>query len=330
MPEEALNTAYYEGVEAAHLNGEHACAPVTSPAMRALERVIAGIAPTDIPVVLVGESGTGKQVVATEIHRLSRQNRKPFFHISCAALGVTAFHDWLHDAAEGNGSGTNGTTGCGTVFLDEVSELNPACQSMLLQALPTGDGLPGGQRLGYRVISATSRDMEEEMRAQRFREELYYRINGACLRLPPLRHRREDITLLVDHFLGRYATVFQRPRLSLTPRTLQILRDYAWPGNVRELENAVKKIVALEDEEIALSDLVHARQEAKLNAEPEAGISLKQASRRASMQAERELILKTLTRTRWNRKRAALELRISYKALLYKLKQIGVEESASS
>jgi two-component system response regulator AtoC len=107
MPEEALNTAYYEGVVAAHLNGEHACAPATSPAMRALERVIAGIAPTDIPVLLVGESGTGKQVLATEIHRLSQQNRKSFIHISCAAVGVTALHDWLHDAAEGNGSGTN-------------------------------------------------------------------------------------------------------------------------------------------------------------------------------------------------------------------------------
>jgi two-component system response regulator AtoC len=330
MQQEALEATAFEGVVTARLNGEHPCAPATSPAMRSLERVILGIAPTDIPVLLLGESGTGKQVVATEIHRLSRQHTEPFTHISCAALTLASLNDWLHSCNGGNGSSVACPALSGTVFLDEISEMNAACQSRLLLALPTGNSIPGGHGFGLRVISASSRDLEDEMRAQRFREELYYRINGACLRLPPLRHRREDINLLVDHFLSRYAAVFQRSRPMLSPRTLNVLREYSWPGNVRELENVVKKIVALGDEEVAVADLTHARPESHAKPEIEEGVSLKQAARKASLQAERELILKTLGRTRWNRKRAAQELRISYKALLYKLKQIGLEDSAAS
>jgi two-component system response regulator AtoC len=330
MAKEVLETTCFEGVVAARLNGEHFCAAAVSPAMRSLHRVLAGIAPTDIPVLLVGESGTGKQVVAAEIHRISHQQREPFIHISCGALTLAALNDWLHSLNGGNASGAVGAGITGTVFLDEISELNAACQSRLLQALPTGNGMPGGLGLGLRVVSATSRDLEEEMHAQRFREELYYRINGACLRLPPLRHRKEDVPLLIDHFLERYAAVFQRPRPVLTPRTSQILGEHSWPGNVRELENVVKKIVALGDEEVAIADLNHRRPELSANPEIEEGVSLKQAARKASHQAERELILKTLGKTRWNRKRAAQELRISYKALLYKLKQIGVEDSTAS
>lgn len=330
MPEEVLETTYFEGVVTARLNGEHQCAAAVSPAMRSLQRVISGIAPTDIPVLLVGESGTGKQVLAAEIHRSSCQHQEPFIHISCGAVTVAAVNDWLHSLNGGIGNGAAEGALSGTVFLDEISELNAACQSRLLQALPTGNGMPRGHCLGLRLISATSRDLEEEMRAQRFREELYYRINGACLRLPPLRHRKEDVPLLVDHFLEHYAAVFQRPRPVLTPRTSQILREHSWPGNVRELENVVKKIVALGDEEVAIADLNHRRPELSANSEIEEGVSLKQAARKASLHAERELILKTLGRTRWNRKRAAQELRISYKALLYKLKQIGLEDSTAS
>jgi len=330
MPEEALETTSVEGVVAARLNGEQQVVESSSPAMHSLDRVIAGIAPTDISVLLVGESGTGKQVVATEIHRRSRQRNELFVHVSCAALMLPALNDWLHSLNVGNG-GANGASVRGTVFFDEVSELNAACQARLLQALPTtGAAIPGGQGLALRVVSATSRDLEEEMHAQKFREELYYRINGACLRLPPLRHRKEDIIPLVDHFLERYAALFQRPRPALTPRMLNILRDYPWPGNVRELENVVKKIVALGDEDVAMADLTHLRPETKSGSEPTEALSLKQAARRASLQAERDLILKTLGRTRWNRKRAAQELRISYKALLYKLKQIGLEDSNAS
>ena len=150
-----------------------------SPAMRALERVIADIAPTDIPVLLLGESGTGKEVVAMQIHRLSQRRSEPFVKMSCVALTPESFNGRLHQPEAG------GEAVSGTLFLDEISQLDSACQPKLLHVLPDGEEAGGA----LRVISATSRNLDEEMRAGRFREELYYRVNGVCLRLPPLRQR---------------------------------------------------------------------------------------------------------------------------------------------
>jgi two-component system response regulator AtoC len=167
------------------------------------------------------------------------------------------------------------------------------------------------------------------MRAGRFRSELYYRINGVCLRMPPLRDRREDIPILVEFFLTKHAAQFARPRPTLGPRTMRMLLEHSWPGNIRELENVVKKIVALGEEHLAVSELTVAPIERPLEISEPRAYSLKQAARAASREAERELILKALEHTRWNRKRAALKLQISYKSLLYKLKQIGVQDSES-
>jgi two-component system response regulator AtoC len=165
------------------------------------------------------------------------------------------------------------------------------------------------------------------MRAGRFRSELYYRINGVCLRLPPLRDRKEDIPLLVESFLTKYAAEFGRSRPTLSPRALRMLLDYSWPGNIRELENAVKKIVALGAENLALPEMVAEPVEMRTEVSETRSYSLKAAARAASREAEREMILEALARTRWNRKRAAQELQISYKSLLYKLKQIGLPDS---
>jgi two-component system, NtrC family, response regulator AtoC len=295
-----------------------------SPAMQTLEAVARELAATSIPVLLVGESGTGKEVLAQRIHRLSKRPgdlRK----IGCAATSVTTIANDLGIAA--NGSGKHEGRGAGTVMLNEISELDAGCQRMLLYALP--DGHTTGERgvLGARVISTTTRNLDEEMRAGRFRSELYYRINGVCLRLPPLRERKEDIPLLVEFFLTKHAAEFGKARPTLTPRTLRRFLEYGWPGNIRELENAVRKTVALGDEQLALADLSAAPAEtpAAPTRDPRAP-SLKAAARAASREAERELILDTLARTRWNRKRAAQELQISYKSLLYKLKQIGVPD----
>jgi len=214
-----------------------------------------------------------------------------------------------------------------TVFFDEISELDSSCQRSLVYALPDGEARPRRGSLGARVISTTNRNLDDEMRAGRFRSELYYRINGVCLRLPPLRDRKEDIPLLVESFLTRYAAEFGRPRPSLSPRALRMLLDYSWPGNIRELENAVKKIVALGAENLALADLVAEPVETRTEVSETRSFSLKAAARAASREAEREMILEALARTRWNRKRAAQELQISYKSLLYKLKQIGLPDS---
>ncbi len=294
-------------------------------AMQSLESVIGEIAPTNIPVLLVGESGTGKEMFANRVHRLSGNCDRPLARISCAAMNASSFSAEL--GLNINGKGTSKGE-FGTVFFDEISELDPVCQRSLLWALPDGDGEASRGLLTARVISTTNRNLDEEMRAGRFRSELYYRINGVCLRLPPLRERKEDIPLLAEFFLTKHAARLGRARPSISQRTLERFREHSWPGNIRELENVVKKLVALGDEEIAIAELAAEIPAArKTEAGPVRGHSLKAAARAASREAERELILEALNRTRWNRKRAAQELQISYKSLLYKLKQIGFADA---
>lgn len=301
--------------------------PGLSTVIKTLERVIAEIARTNIPVLLVGESGTGKEMFANRVHHLSRHCDKPLVRISCASASAATF------AAE-LGQSLNDTTGvagnsAGTVFFDEISELDAACQRNLLCALPNGDERARRGLLSARLVSTTSRNLDEEMRAGRFRSELFYRINGVCVRLPALRDRKEDIPPLVEFFLTKHAAQFGQPRPSLSPRTLKTLLDHSWPGNIRELENVAKKMVALGDERLAVAELGVPASETKRT--PPAPIySLKAAARAASREAERELIMKALARTRWNRKRAAQELQISYKSLLYKLKQIGFEDAEAN
>ncbi len=298
-----------------------------SPAVRALERIIAEIAPTAIPVLLVGESGSGKEVAATRIHRLSRRRGESFVKVSC----TTAFaSQWFEGTAHSNDgdSGARGLSGAGTVFLDEIGDLDPTCQSKLLNIMRDDDAASHDSRLQARMISATRRNLEQEMRCGRFHEELYYRLNGVCLRLQPLRHRKEDIPAFVDFFLRRYAIQFARPRPILSSRTLRAFIEYSWPGNIRQLESMVKKIVALGDESLAQAEMGPPALETWGQSGIGERLSLKQVARAASWQAERELILKALERTHWNRKRAAKDVGISYKALLYKLKQIGLEESS--
>ncbi|MGH9454984.1 MAG: helix-turn-helix domain-containing protein, partial [Terriglobia bacterium] len=222
-----------------------------------------------------------------------------------------------------------GNNGFGTVLLDEIGELDAACQSRLLEMLSLWDDGPSGAKRVQGIISTTCQNLEEEMRAGRFRGELYYRISGVSLRLPPLRQRREDIPVLLEFFIAKYAGAFGHAKPRVSANGLLHFQTYSWPGNVRELENAVRKLVATGDERMALRDLTGdaVREATGAWTGSEGGHSLKETAKAASRQAERELILKVLTRTRWNRKRAAQELRISYKALLYKLKQIGLEDS---
>src|SRR5882672_5270085 len=298
-----------------------------SPLMRTLERSVADIAPTDIPVLLVGESGTGKEVAALEIHRLSRRWDEAFVKCGCAGLSPDSLAARLKC---GDGTTGNRTTSGGSLFLDEISNLDLASQARLLDMLPDGTGVTPENYVSMRIISSTTRNLEEEMRSGRFREELYYRINGVNLRLPPLRQRKEDISGLLDFFLKKYASLFGRPEPQLSSATVDLLLRYSWPGNVRELENVARKIVALGNEQLAIGDLQNGLgpKGAEFAQTSTFGIgqqSLKVASREASRRAEREMILKQLELTRWNRKRTARELQISYKALLYKLKQLGLD-----
>jgi two-component system response regulator AtoC len=304
--------------------------PGMSAAMRTLEGVLTEIATTNIPVLLIGESGTGKEMFAHRVHQLSQRNGDALRKIACASMNAATFSADLGLNSKSYGGITREIAG--TVFFDEISELDAACQRTLLYALPDGIEEPRQGLLSARVISATSRNLDDELRAGRFRSELYYRINGVCLRLPPLRERKDDIPLLVESLLSKHAAQLARSRPVLAPRTLRLFLDYSWPGNIRELENVVKKIVALGDERLAVAELDAAPREATAVVEaPEVrGYSLKATARAASREAEREMILKALARTRWNRKRAAEELQISYKSLLYKLKQIGVQDTEAN
>jgi two-component system response regulator AtoC len=324
-----LDLAEATGMASTGISEDWTLANPVSPALRALDRMVREIAPTDIPVLLTGESGSGKDLVALRIHRLSRRGDGPFLKVACTALTPVTIEQMSH-ADEGARPEDDPTTG--SIFFDEVCDLDQVCQPKLLHFLPDGDSTGQGHCLGPRVISSTERNLEQEIRQGRFRQELYYRLKGVCLRLPPLRACKEDIPGLIGFFLSKHAPRFGRPKPACNPKTLAKLMDYSWPGNVRQLENVAKNIVALGDEQLALGDLEAFGPESELQVRGGSSEipSLKQAARAAARQAERELILKALGRTHWNRKRAAKELQVSYKALLYKLKQIGMEESGES
>jgi two-component system response regulator AtoC len=301
--------------------------PALNGAMRTLESIAVEIAPTNIPILLFGEIGTGKQMFARRIHELSERSEQHFRTIACASLNSATYYAEVEIGATGEDRLGAGTNNAGTVFFDEISELDATCQRNLLYALPDTDGVPAPGQLTDRVISATTRNLEEDMRAGRFRIELYYRINAVSLRMPPLRERKEDIPALLEYFLRKHCAQLGKPQPSLSSRTMQMFLDHSWPGNIRELENSVKRIVALGDDQLAVVGLGVAKIETRITKPIETHVhSLKAASREASRVAERELILEALGRTHWNRRRAAQELQISYKSLLHKLKQIRLED----
>jgi two-component system response regulator AtoC len=293
--------------------------------MQTVQRLISEIAPTDIPVLLLGESGTGKEIVAQQIHNLSVHRSLAFIKVACSTVVPESIDSYFGPSAEVNGDKDSQV---GTLFLDEIGELGHDCQRRLLHSIPDG-GTSSGQLTEARIISCSTRDLETDVHQGKFRNELFYRLSGVCVQLPPLRRRREDIPVLARHFLSKYARMFHRAEMTLSDRVIQLLIEHPWPGNIRQLENVIKRIVALENEELGIVDL---KISPMLPGLPQTSVaapsrSLKAASRAASRQAERELILQTLERTHWNRKRAAEALQISYKSLLFKLKQIQVPES---
>jgi len=274
--------------------------------MRTVEAVLRELSQNDVPMLVIAEHGAGKAAAAARIHSLSRRAEEPFQ----ALQGKETTEETLA-AYEGQG---------GTVYLQEVGELSPRAQEEILRQIALGDG---EQNRVPRYICGTSGELEPEVKSGKVHEDLYYRISGVCLRLPPLRQRKEDIPVLRDWFLATFANDWGQPVPSLRADTESFFLEYHWPGNIRELKEATRAIVALGDENLAMGGLRSLlRRGDAANGEK---ISLKDAARAASREAEKELILQVLTRTRWNRRRAAEELKISYKALLYKLKQIGYE-----
>lgn len=291
--------------------------------MQHLERTILRVARTNIPVLVTGESGTGKEALARQIHRLSSRCNEPLVKAICASTHPDTLEAYFSHNGD---SEVDGTTGPGTLFLKEISELEPGSQRAILYSIPGTDLSTEEAFPQPRVISSTTKNLDQEVHEGRFRAELYYRINGVCLRLPPLHERKEDIPALVELFLTKHAALLGQPRPRLDLQDQNLLQEHVWPGNIRELENVIRKIVILHEPKAVLSELLQVPNEPYPVHPATKGSSLKAATRAASRLAERRLILDALTRTRWNRKRAAQELQISYKSLLYKLKEIGTEE----
>jgi two-component system response regulator AtoC len=310
------------------------------------------IADTDVPVLLVGESGVGKDVVARRIHATSRRSGRPFVKINCAALPGELLESELFGHEKGAFTGAHAEkpgkfelADQGTIFLDEIGEMDPRLQAKLLQVLQDEEfyrvGGKRSVRVDARVVVATNRNLEVAIRQGTFREDLFYRLNVVTIRVPPLRERKEEIGPLVRHFVGKYRNRYQGGLEQVPPEVMERFHAYDWPGNVRELENLVRRLVVLRDPAMVLGELTIAQRPrapagnavanpvvngvaGALHANLPEDAPLKDVARRAARIAEREAILRALVRTGWNKRKAAKRLQISYKALLYKIKDCEI------
>jgi two-component system response regulator AtoC len=366
--------------------------------MAEVRDLIERVSDTDVTVLIRGESGTGKELVARALHERSLRKEKPFVKVNCAALPTELLESELFGFEKGaftgaiqHKPGKFEFANHGTMFLDEIGEMSFPLQAKLLQVLQDGEfARLGGKtdvQVDVRVVAATNRDLESAVASGQFREDLYFRLNVVTINLPPLRERREEIPLLVEHFLKKYSVQYNKPLCAISPDLQRQFMTFEWPGNIRQLENLIKRMVVLGTEGPILKEIQQppaplqfrggyqsaaSRSVAALPPQPApppaaaaaspagpavplapmgaapgersaavnaavaasalgagaTSVSLKDIARTAAREAERELILRMLTRTRWNRKEAAEILGISYKALLYKIKENGLDKAS--
>src|SRR5436190_289817 len=352
----------------------------SSPAMLSIWDMVDRVAETDVPVLIRGESGVGKEGIARTLHERSPRRGKPFVKINCAALPSELLESELFGHERGAFTGATSEkpgkfelADKGTIFLDEIGEMHPALQAKLLQVLQDEEYYRvGGKRplrADARVVVATNRVLEDEIARGNFREDLYYRLNVVSVLVPPLRERKEDIPGLIEHFRRKYGSKYRGGAMQFSDDVLRRLQEYDYPGNVRELENLVRRLVVLRDERFVLDELssVISRRPAMQvpHAMGPAGgslppanqgipystppkgvapvapavphpapvvpmgaetVSLKEIERQAALRAEGEAVSSMLSRTNWNKRKAAARLQISYKALLYKIKDCGLTD----
>jgi len=361
--------------------------------MAEVRELIDRVADTDVTVLVRGESGVGKELVARALYASSLRRDRPFVKVNCAALPTELLESELFGFERGaftgaiqHKPGKFEFANHGTMFLDEISEMSPALQAKLLQVLQDGEfARLGGKHdvhVDVRIIAATNRDLETAVATGHFREDLFFRLNVVSIFVPPLRDRREEIPILTEYFLKKYSVQYNKPFTEVSADTMQLFLDHDWPGNVQELENLIKRTVILATEAPIRKEITHAMAAASQRAvfaqqsslaghhahgghappirhahaamagagappavsapasvpltpteiaaaAAEAGnYSLKDISRTAAREAEREVIFKMLQQTRWNRKETAEILGISYKALLYKIKENGLDKAS--
>jgi two-component system response regulator AtoC len=330
-------------------------------AMREVMTMVDRVADSDVSVLISGESGVGKEVIARELHRRSGRRVKSFVKVNCAALPSELLESELFGHERGAFTGAQGArvgkfefASEGTILLDEISEMSVSLQAKLLHVLQDQEFTRLGSNrpvsIDVRVIATTNRGLDELIRSGRFREDLYYRLQVIEIRVPPLRLRREEIPALQEFFLGRYADRYGRPSLRPSAELRNALVAYSWPGNVRELENMMKRLVILQDEGLVLTELRRERspaatpQPVRTTATPvvpaapsvdgadavpaETNGRLPDLARAAALTAEREAIQQALDRFHWNRRKAAQRLGVSYKTLLNKMKECGITAPA--
>lgn len=311
-----------------------------------IKAIVDQVAPTDITSLIRGESGTGKELVAQAIHLRSSRRSKPLIKVNCAAIPAQLLESMLFGFERGAFTGASTRkpgkfeiASEGTIFLDEIGDLDGSLQAKLLQVLQDGEfSRVGGSdsiAVNARVLACTKCDLGSAVEAGRFREDLYYRLNVVSISLPPLRERKEEIGSLVHYFLNLYSFRYGRSYPGLSKKTEKVFMNHDWPGNIRELRDTIKRIVILQDEEPVVRDIVEQKGAtvgllAPLSPRPqppeEKRGSLKDVGKRAAKEAERGIIQNMLEQTQWNRRETAGLLQISYKALLYKIKEYGLDQ----
>lgn len=323
-----------------------------TPAMVKLKRHILDLAKSDLTVLISGESGTGKELVARAIHRFSSRADRPFVKVNSAALPTSLFESELFGFERGAFTGASRKkpgkfqlAHSGTILLDEICEIPLPMQGKLLQVLEDNEFSPLGSttntRIDARVLAATNVNLSDMVSCGKFRLDLYYRVNVVSVQIPPLKDRKEDLDLLCEHFLGKYAARNGKARRPLSDRLREQFYHYSWPGNVRELENVIQAIATLGNEEsfyekvgnYGLSGVSRCRKRRPAADTPMGSASnlltrytLKELTKKAARQAETETILDVLSHTDWNRKRAAALLKTSYRTLLSKIKEYEIDQ----
>jgi len=306
--------------------------------MREIESQCTLVARADIPVLILGESGTGKEVAAMLIHKLSARSQRNFLKVNCAAMPADLLESELFGYEQGAFTGAvKSKPGkfeiCdrGTILLDEIGEMPSSLQAKLLQVLQDGTfsrlGSRASVKVDVRVIAATNIDIKAAIAQKTFREDLYYRLNGFSLKMPPLRERTEEIPILAQHFMRKVAAKYECEPLPIPSALMQALSSYSWPGNLRELENTIKRYLVLADERAIIDELNPWQASGPMlpaseGADPDR--SLKHLVKNLKGGAEAAAIAQSLEGSGWNRKAAASDLQISYKALLYKIKQYNL------
>ena len=321
-----------------------------SHAMAEIKRNILRLSKSDLAVLVTGESGTGKELVARAIHDFSPRAKKPFVKVNSAALPGTLIESELFGYEKGAFTGAwRSKPGkfvlahTGTLLLDEIGDISLHLQPKLLQVLEDDEipalGSTTNAEIDVRVLACTNSDLRKRVEEGRFRADLYYRLNVISIHIPPLRDRREDIAPLCNHFLRKHAALNGSEQVKINDGILKHMHRYAWPGNIRELENTLKSFSVLHDEENFLAKLRNQHSGADsvssqhisplatgYSGEPTATLPLKAVTKEAARKAETDAILEVLSHTRWNRRKTASLLEISYKALLSKIREYQIKD----